>query len=79
MAVIAIQQENDTNMRVTAMHTADRVNQAIVVEGSIPQQDYIGWADRRDSTLSARRIWVSFSHAYPWKNIFAAAWIALRG
>jgi len=29
--------------------------------------------------LSARRIWVSFSHAYPWKNIFAAAWIALRG
>jgi Transposase DDE domain group 1 len=28
--------------------------------------------------LSARRIWVSFSHAYPWKNIFAAAWVALR-
>ena len=29
--------------------------------------------------LSARRIWVSFSHAYPWKNIFAVAWVALRG
>jgi Transposase DDE domain group 1 len=28
--------------------------------------------------LSARRIWVSFSNAYPWKNIFAAAWAALR-
>ena len=28
--------------------------------------------------LSARRIWVSFSNAYPWKNIFATAWIALR-
>jgi hypothetical protein len=28
--------------------------------------------------LSARRIWVSFSHAYPWKNMFAAAWVALR-
>jgi len=28
--------------------------------------------------LSARRIWVSFSNAYPWKNIFAAAWVALR-
>jgi len=28
--------------------------------------------------LSARRICVSFSNAYPWKNIFAAAWVALR-
>jgi len=28
--------------------------------------------------LSVRRIWVSFSNAYPWKNIFAAAWVALR-
>src|SRR6516162_5016039 len=28
--------------------------------------------------LSVRRIWVSFSNAYPWKNIFAAAWTALR-
>jgi len=28
--------------------------------------------------LSARRISVSFSNAYPWKNIFAAAWVALR-
>ncbi len=29
--------------------------------------------------LSVRRIRVSFSHAYPWKNIFATAWVALRG
>jgi len=29
--------------------------------------------------FSVRRIWVSFSHAYPWKNIFAAAWVALCG
>jgi hypothetical protein len=28
--------------------------------------------------LSARRIWVSYSNAYPWKDIFAAAWVALR-
>jgi hypothetical protein len=28
--------------------------------------------------LSARRIWVHYSHAYPWKHIFAAAWVALR-
>jgi hypothetical protein len=28
--------------------------------------------------LSVRRIWVTFSNAYPWKDIFAAAWIALR-
>lgn len=28
--------------------------------------------------LSARRIWVSYSNAYPWKDIFATAWIALR-
>jgi len=28
--------------------------------------------------LSVRRIRVSFSHAYPWKNIFATAWVALR-
>ena len=28
--------------------------------------------------LSARRIWVRYSHAYPWKNLFAAAWSALR-
>ncbi|HXY49457.1 MAG TPA: transposase [Terriglobales bacterium] len=27
---------------------------------------------------SARRIWVSYSNAYPWKHIFAAAWVALR-
>ena len=28
--------------------------------------------------LSVRRIWVSFSNAYPWKEMFAAAWLALR-
>jgi DDE family transposase len=28
--------------------------------------------------LSVRRIWVTFSNPYPWKDIFAAAWIALR-
>ena len=28
--------------------------------------------------LSARRIWVRYSNAYPWKHIFAAAWVALR-
>lgn len=28
--------------------------------------------------LSVRRISVSFSNAYPWKNIFAAIWVALR-
>jgi Transposase DDE domain group 1 len=28
--------------------------------------------------LSVRRVSVSFSHAYPWKDIFAAAWVALR-
>jgi hypothetical protein len=28
--------------------------------------------------LSVRRIWVSYSSAYPWKEMFAAAWTALR-
>jgi DDE family transposase len=28
--------------------------------------------------LSARRIWVSYSSAYPWKDMFAATWVALR-
>jgi Transposase DDE domain group 1 len=28
--------------------------------------------------LSVRRIWVSYSNAYPWKEMFAAAWTALR-
>ena len=28
--------------------------------------------------LSARRIWVRYSHAYPWKQLFATAWFALR-
>ncbi|MBV8475520.1 MAG: IS1380 family transposase [Acidobacteria bacterium] len=28
--------------------------------------------------LSARRIWVRYSNAYPWKDIFTAAWAALR-
>jgi hypothetical protein len=28
--------------------------------------------------VSTRRIWVSYSNAYPWKDIFTAAWVALR-
>jgi len=28
--------------------------------------------------LTARRIWVRFSRAYPWKTLFVAAWQALR-
>ena len=28
--------------------------------------------------LTARRIWVRYSCAYPWKNLFVAAWSALR-
>ncbi len=28
--------------------------------------------------LTARRIWIRYSSAYPWKNLFAAAWAALR-
>ena len=28
--------------------------------------------------ITARRIWVRYSSAYPWQNIFAAAWMALR-
>jgi hypothetical protein len=29
--------------------------------------------------LTARRIWVRYSHAYPWKRIFAAAYAAMSG
>jgi len=28
--------------------------------------------------ITARRIWVRYSCAYPWQNIFTAAWTALR-
>jgi hypothetical protein len=28
--------------------------------------------------ITARRIWIRYSSAYPWQNIFAAAWTALR-
>lgn len=28
--------------------------------------------------ITARRIWVRYAHAYPWKGLFAAAWSALR-
>jgi hypothetical protein len=28
--------------------------------------------------ITARRIWVRYSRAYPWQHIFAAAWTALR-
>jgi hypothetical protein len=49
------------------------------------------WADAHAGTLrlkllkiaaqvriTARRIWVRYSCAYPWQNVFAAAWAALR-
>jgi hypothetical protein len=29
--------------------------------------------------LTARRVWVRFSRAYPWKSFFAAAHAALSG
>ena len=28
--------------------------------------------------ITARRIWVRYSCAYPWQNVFATAWTALR-
>lgn len=28
--------------------------------------------------VSVRRIWVSYSNAYPWKRMFTTAWVALR-
>ena len=28
--------------------------------------------------VTARRIWVRYSSAYPWQNVFVAAWTALR-
>jgi hypothetical protein len=28
--------------------------------------------------ITARRIWVRYNSAYPWQNIFGAAWTALR-
>jgi len=28
--------------------------------------------------VTARRIWVRYAHSYPWKNLFVAAWQALR-
>lgn len=28
--------------------------------------------------ITARKIWIRCSHAYPWKNAFASAWAALR-
>jgi hypothetical protein len=28
--------------------------------------------------ITARRIWVRYTYAYPWQNIFTAAWTALR-
>ena len=35
--------------------------------------------NRRPSAFHRARIWVRYSHAYPWKNIFAAAHAALIG
>jgi hypothetical protein len=28
--------------------------------------------------ITARRIWVRYNCAYPWQNVFAAVWTALR-
>ena len=28
--------------------------------------------------ITARRVWIRYSHSYPWKHLFAAAWSALR-
>ena len=28
--------------------------------------------------ITARKIWIRYTKAYPWKNIFVAAWAALR-
>jgi len=28
--------------------------------------------------ITARKIWIRYSRAYPWKNTFVAAWAALR-
>ncbi len=28
--------------------------------------------------VTALQVWVSYSKAYPWKEVFAAAWLALR-
>jgi len=28
--------------------------------------------------ITARRIWIGYSGAYPWKHLFAAAWANLR-
>jgi hypothetical protein len=28
--------------------------------------------------VTARRIWVRYSSAYPWQKVFVAAWTALR-
>jgi len=28
--------------------------------------------------ISARRVWLRYSHAYPWKHLFVTAWSALR-
>jgi hypothetical protein len=33
---------------------------------------------RAGARITARRIWVRYSCAYPWQNVFAAAWTALR-
>jgi hypothetical protein len=28
--------------------------------------------------ITARKIWIRYSKAYPWKNTFVSAWAALR-
>ena len=45
------------------------------VAGRLPMSH----GDARILRLTARRIWVRFSRAYPWKSFFAAAHAALSG
>jgi len=28
--------------------------------------------------ITARKIWIRYTKAYPWKNVFVSAWTALR-
>jgi hypothetical protein len=44
-----------------------------------PARVFCEFAYRTKKSWSrARRIWVRYSSAYPWQNVFAAAWTALR-
>ncbi len=50
-------------------------------EWATAQVDTIRWKLLKIAAqvrVTARRIWVRYSSAYPWKHLFAAAWSALR-